>query len=84
MSYTVVWQPAAKDNLAEIWLDSEDRGWISSAADEIDENLRLSPETCGESRRGRSRVVIVPPLVVYFDVHGEDRLVRVLAVRQLR
>jgi hypothetical protein len=83
MRYTVIWQPLAEEKLATIWIDAADRGAITVAAIEIDRRLKKNPESLGESRGGNTRWVVVPPLAVHFDVHQEDRVVRVLTVRSI-
>jgi hypothetical protein len=81
MRFTVVWRPWAEQLLAEIWLASNDRNAIALAADQIDWELRRSPASKGESRDPGTRVLIVPPLTVAFEVNEEDRTVTVLSVR---
>lgn len=81
MKYTVVWKPKAEEQLADIWIAAFDRVSVAAAADEIDRRLKMSPLTYGESRSGVTRIAVVPPLSVHFDVHDEDRLVAVLTVR---
>ena len=83
MSFTVVWSPSAETRLAEIWLETSERASVSNAADAIDQELRRSPQTVGESRSGKRRVAIVRPLVFYFTVDEADRIVRVLSVHKV-
>jgi plasmid stabilization system protein ParE len=80
MSYTVVWKPAAEEELTQLWTDADDRSAVTAAADEIDRLLKSAPHDQGESRRGSVRVVFTGPLGVFFDVQDEDRLVSVLRV----
>ena len=80
MSYTVVWKPSAESQLAHFWTSASDRPAITAAADEIDRLLRQNPLEQGESRSGKRRVLFVPPLAVFFEVHEQDRLVTVLRV----
>ena len=80
MRYTVLWTPAAEQDLARIWTDAEDRAAIASAADTIDVLLRDDPHLRGESRSGQLRILFVPPLGVDFEVLHEDRNVRTLTV----
>ena len=81
MSFTVVWKALAEEQLAEIWLASEDRNAVSRTARELEEQLRQRPLEVGESRDGATRVVMQPPLAVHFDVFEDDRLVVVLSVK---
>jgi plasmid stabilization system protein ParE len=80
MSYTVVWKPAAEDELAQIWTDAADRGAVADAANEIDRLLAAHPHDQGESRSDSVRVTFVHPLGIFFHVSEEDRLVSVLQV----
>jgi hypothetical protein len=80
MRFTVVWKRDARDQLAQIWLASQNRTAITAAANEIDRWLRDDPELKGESRSGNERIVMVPPLAVVFAIHEADRIVRVLSV----
>lgn len=83
MKYTVAWKSAAKRQLAEIWMGAADRKAITTAADAIDAILRRWPQTCGESRGDKFRLVIEGPLGAFYAVSEEDRLVTVFYVRDL-
>jgi hypothetical protein len=61
--------------------DAQDRQAVTTAANAMDQLLRTNPETRGESRVGAERVLIVPPLIVVFEVQEDDRFVMVLSVR---
>jgi hypothetical protein len=61
-------------------LNAPDRDQIAEAADTIDAALQRDPLVQGESRDDGSRILIVPPLAVLFDVSGPDRLVSVWSV----
>jgi plasmid stabilization system protein ParE len=80
MSYTVVWKPAAEEELVRLWTDADDRRAVTAAANEIDRLLKSNPRGQAESRRGGVRVVFIDPLGVFFDIQDEDRLVSVLRV----
>ena len=84
MKYTVVWKSSAEEELASLWMAAENRAAISVAANTIDQALRFDPNSVGESRRDSARILIVPPLVVTFDVLDDDRLVTILWVGTLR
>ena len=77
MTYTVVWRPAAEEKLAALWTEADDRRAITSAANSIDTMLRADPLDAGESRVANIRILVIPPLSVYYDVHEDDRLVAV-------
>jgi hypothetical protein len=84
MDWTVVWLPDAEIELAELWLASIDREATTAAADQIDQLLRNSPETAGESRTADRRILIIPPLAVIYRAFPDDRFVRVSSVREIR
>src|SRR5262249_51266959 len=75
-----VWDPAAEQELAELWMNSPDRNAVTLAADRIDQALKTDPEQEGESRPDGRRILLVVPLGVLFRVLPDDRLVRVLQV----
>jgi plasmid stabilization system protein ParE len=80
MKYTVVWKPAAEQELASIWTNATDRQAVTAAAHRIDELLQRDPEQAGESRPSGIRILIVPPLAVRFKVDTQDRMVSVARV----
>ena len=80
MIFSVTWIPSAIQELAHLWNTAADRNAVAKAADKIDVLLRKDPQTVGESRAGTRRVVGEPPLVVFFNVLEEDRMVQVLKV----
>jgi plasmid stabilization system protein ParE len=84
MTYTVVWRPFAERRLAEIWTSAHDRPAVTDAADAIDGMLRVEPSRVGESRVGKTRILMVSPLSVYYDVYADDRLVAVWDVWRVR
>jgi mRNA-degrading endonuclease RelE of RelBE toxin-antitoxin system len=84
MIYTVLWRPLAEQQLARLWTNAADRQKVASAADTIDSWLRFDPQSKGESRSGRTRILFVPPLVVLFQISEEDRTVYVTAVGKSR
>ena len=80
MRFTVVWGGSAERQLAQLWLDAEDRGVVRDAADRLDAALAERAGSLGESRSGNVRIAFAPPLAIEFEVFGEDRKVHVLAV----
>ena len=84
MTYTVLWKPAAEQQLAQLWNEAADRAAVAAAADEIDAQLRRDPQTRGESRLPPMRILIVPPLAVNFMVKEDDRTVLVSDVWRWR
>ena len=80
MIYTVIWRPAALEQLAEFWVSAADRQAITNAADDVDRKLRRDPVDQGESRDQNRRVFYVSPLAVMFEIDDDDRKVHVLDV----
>jgi len=81
MRYTVTWKQSAADRLAEIGISARDRRAVTEAADRLDAALRTDPARHGESRGSKTRVVIVVPLAVVYEVSEADRRVEILSVR---
>jgi hypothetical protein len=84
MTYTVVWKPGAESALTQAWIEATDRRTLTEAADTIDALLRASPLEVGESRASPTRILVVSPLAVYYDVSEDDRLVTVWAMWRFR
>jgi hypothetical protein len=80
MNYTVLWVPAAEQELAAIWMSAPDRNAVTAAAHAIDARLRTDPEEQGESRTRGHRILIESPLSVRFLVQPQSQTVFVLAV----
>ena len=80
MNYMVLWTSSAEGLLAQIWMDATDRDAVTAASNSIDAKLREDPVHAGESRRRKARILIVPPLAVYFRVNPGDRQVLVSRV----
>jgi plasmid stabilization system protein ParE len=81
MTYTVVWKPPAERRLAAIWMDTSNRPAVTLAADTIETLLRSDPTAHGEARHGTTRLLVIAPLAVHYDVQDDDRIVNVLSVR---
>jgi len=79
MRYTVTWQPAQKQKLARIWLDSPNRRDVTAAANRIETLLAESPATEGDDFYG-DRILIDRPLGVIYSISEPDRLVEVFRV----
>lgn len=82
MKWTVVWKPDALNDLAELWVESTDQSGMAFASDLIDELLRTDPLGYGESREGNERLLVMLPLIVRYQVSGDDCMVTVSAVWQ--
>jgi mRNA-degrading endonuclease RelE of RelBE toxin-antitoxin system len=84
VKYTVLWSPTAERDLAALWLSAEDRQALTEAANRLDAILSCDAHGVGESRSGVTRILILPPFVVLFDVRAEDSIVEILSVRAPR
>jgi hypothetical protein len=83
MKYTVVWKPAAENELAAIWNTASDRAAVTAAADAIEKSLRIDPVLRGETNTATTRVMIESPLLVKYKIFDDDRLVRILTVQRV-
>ncbi len=81
--FTVVWVKSAEDDLAELWIASNDRNVVAAATLEIDRQLTTQPRLKGEAVSEGLRALNVPPLRVLFSVTDDDRLVEVSVVRSI-
>ena len=84
MKFTVVWTPVAEKELAELWLATSDKAEVTRVAQQVERQLKLDPENTGESRVGRVRILLEPPLGFVFSVSPDDRLVKVVHVAWAR
>ncbi|MFL5246040.1 MAG: type II toxin-antitoxin system RelE/ParE family toxin [Gemmataceae bacterium] len=80
MAYTVTWTPDAEDQLADIWLQANNRASVTVAQARIDSELRLAPFDKGIELSEGLRRITVSPLKVFYEILDTDRLVRVTAV----
>jgi hypothetical protein len=72
MKWTVLWKTDAESDLAELWVNADDKADVTSAANRIDKQLRKDPLQIGESRADDDRVHFEPPLGVLFTVDPMD------------
>ena len=77
MNYTVLWKPAAEQQLAALWPSAADRGAIAAAADGTDALLKRDPLSKGEPRFPPMRILIDRPLAANFTVQEQDLTVLV-------
>ena len=74
MTRRVIWLEAATAQLARayvpLWITAEGRA-ITTAVAELDLKLSRNAEQQGESRNGLVRLVVQPPLWVYFEIQDE-------------
>jgi hypothetical protein len=81
MKWTVVYLPAAEQELAALWVDPASRADVTDASNRIDRLLQRDPEKVGESREETDqRILFVAPLAVLFRVSPDDCLVQVIHV----
>jgi hypothetical protein len=79
--FTVTWDSTAQEQLAQIWLEADDRERVTPAADCIDGELAENPKTKGSLLSEELRVLYVPPLHVCYTVSELDCLVEVVSIR---
>jgi hypothetical protein len=82
MRYTVVYDPSAEAQLIDIWMQAPNRRAVRNASNEIDRQLKQSPDRSGYSF-GPHRRLMVYPLAVEYTVSPPDRMVRVIRVEFL-
>jgi hypothetical protein len=71
MRFTVVWSLIAEDQLAELWVNATDRNAVTLAQHQIDQLLRVDPDTQGAAFFG-DRILVVAPLTVVFSINVMD------------
>lgn len=76
MIFTVTWLPSAQNDLIELYIAGADKKAITNAANKIDAELRIDPDTKGFAFFG-DRILRINPLLVIFTVKPDDRLVEV-------
>ncbi len=81
--YTVLWREEVQDDLARLWLNSQDRQQITAAADRIDAELLIDAHLKGEVLREGGRSLTCLPLVAHFRIDKGDRKVFVEAIELL-
>ena len=80
--FQVRWKRSALDEVAALWLqaDVERRRAVAAAVQEINEQLRASPDVKGEVRPNNRRAHVVQRLAVLYRVDVGRSLVRILQV----
>jgi hypothetical protein len=80
--YSVIWNHAAEQTLAELWLNNPRiRQDITDACDQLENGLAEQPSELGIVVSTISRLVTHPPISILYRVVEEDRQVRVLHVK---
>jgi hypothetical protein len=64
--YTVLWREEVVEKLAGLWLNYHDRSRLSSAADEIDDELSVDAHLKGNLFKAGQRSLGRGPLIVFF------------------
>ncbi len=82
MPYTVVYDPAAENELTRIWMQAPNPHAVELASNDIDRQLKRSPDRSGYAV-GSHRRLVVYPLAVEYTVSPPDRMVRVFQVEFL-
>lgn len=81
MSYRGVWRERDQRDLAVYEFLARELGrpvnHIPAAVEQIDHDLSTDPNAAGESRGEGERVLVVPPLAVFFEVFEGPRVVLV-------
>lgn len=78
MTYAVIWDLDAEQELADLWLAATDHDAVNFAAHRIDQVLAIHPLQFGQPR-GSSvrRYATVGPLGVLFEIIEDDKKVLV-------
>jgi hypothetical protein len=82
--YALVWLEAAEEQLASAYLAARERGEaerVTRLVARLESQLRTVPAQLGESRGTRSRVALVLPLTLHFEINDDVRVVVVTEVR---
>lgn len=81
MNFTVEWSAEALNQLADVWMASDDRAGVTAASYRIEATIRADPLGAGESRGDDlQRFVFDPPLAVVYLVYPSEQLAVVAAV----
>ena len=83
MRFTVVWEPEAYNDLADLWLNAVDRDRIVFLAESIDLELTVDPFWKSAELSEGLRALNLPPLRILFTVNVEDRVVDVERIIRL-
>jgi hypothetical protein len=84
MPFRVVWHQTALEQLAEIWLSTDDRERVTEAAQTIDRKLSQDPEANSARVGDEMQVHRSAPLEVLIDLFEKERLVVVVTVVEVR
>ncbi len=82
MRYTVVYDPAAENELISAWMYAPDPNAVERASNAIDRQLMRAPDRSGYSL-GTYRRLVVYPLAVEYTVSQPGCMARVFRVEHL-
>ena len=76
MNYSIIWSGDAVSGLAEVWIASANRYEIALLTELFDRSVEINPFRVGlPAKSSVSRVAIVPPLGLSFDIVEDDKKV---------
>jgi plasmid stabilization system protein ParE len=81
--FFVEWLQDAENQLAEIWLGTDDRQAVTTAQAEIDRLLEIDPIGSSTELAEGLRKRVAAPLVVFFSVDVQSRRVEVAWVSEI-
>lgn len=81
--FQVIWDPGCDQQLARIWLQSNDPQAVTLAAAQADHLLSRDPIGYGQHRSEGLYRLDVPPLVFMYNVDSTHRVVEVNGVGSL-
>lgn len=84
MPLRVAWHDDAVQQLATVWLNTDDRDGITLASRRIDRELAVGPMQKSRPAGDLLHSFRVVPLEVLFDYRPNDNLVEIVAVREVR
>ncbi len=80
MKYTIEWTPPAEDELIAVWTAATDQSLVTAVVHRLEQRLRINPYV-GQTRHSSvNRVVLSPPIGIWFDIIEDDKKVLVLSV----
>ena len=80
-AFRVLWWDDALTDLAQLWIDAEDKAAVTNAASKTDLMLVTEPASKGEDVAEGLRRLEVGPLRVYFQIADDERIVEIVAVK---
>lgn len=81
MIFTVVWDESAEVALASLWVSTTDRQAVTDAALRIERALRTNPDSKGIPHKSLM-IYTNEPLAALYSVDSEDRMVRIIAIKE--